>query len=156
MADAITSSNARIFVGTTAAASDQSGFEADTYTQILGVTDIGEFGDAANEVTVDFLENGRTQKIKGQRNAGNLELVVAHRADDAGQDALITAEGTTFDYNFYVELDDEDSGESTGTIFYFRAKVMSKRVTVGAADNIVSRTFTLGINSPIIEVAPAA
>lgn len=155
MADAITSSLSKIWIGTTAAATDQSGFEADTYTQILGVTDIGEFGDAANEVTVDFLESGRTQKLKGQRNAGNLELVVAHRADDPGQDALITAEGTTFDYNFYVELNDEDSGETTGSIFYFRAKVMSKRANVGGADSVVTRTFTLGINSAIIEVAPA-
>jgi hypothetical protein len=156
MADAITSSNATVSIGTTAAASDQSGFEGDTYTQILGVKDVGEFGDAANEVTTDVLETGRTLKLKGQRNAGNLELVVDHRADDAGQDALITAEGTTFDYNFKVTLDDADDGESTGSVFYFRAKVMSKRVTVGAADNVVTRTFTLGINSAIVEVAPAA
>lgn len=155
MSTGVTSNGAKIFIGTTATATDQSEFEADSYIEIGGAIDIGEFGDESTEVTSIPLSEGRVLKFKGSRNAGTLALIVDYRADDVGQQALVAAEATTFDYNFKVEIDDAGPLDTTGTVNYFRAKVMSKRQAVGAADNMVRRTFNLGINSAIVEVDPA-
>lgn len=145
----------RVFIGTTAPADSILDFEGDTYTEVGGVVDVGDYGDEAAEVTSDRLSEGRTLKFKGIRNAGTLTLQVDDLPGDAGQDALIIAEGTNFDYNFRVEFDNAGPTDTQGGVDYFRAKVMSKGRNIGAANNMLRRTFNLGINSEIFEVAPA-
>ena len=95
-----------------------------------------------------------TRKAKGVRDAGNLALTVARDPSDAGQGALIAAEGTNNKFAFKVTYPDRVTPTGTDSIDYFRALVMSKRNNVGNADNVIRRSFELGIDSAIISVDP--
>jgi hypothetical protein len=150
-----TASDWRIFIGTTAPATTQSEFEADTYIEIEEVESLGEFGDESADVTFTALKDGRTRHLKGPRDAGTKELVVGRDPLDPGQNALIAAEATKFEYNFKVIAADAASELYTDSVFYYRAKVMSGRVNAGAADNVVRRNFNLGIQTKPLEIPSA-
>lgn len=140
-----TSANCKFHIGTKAQATDLTEFQADTYTEVGSIEDLGEFGDAFNAVTFTSLGDGRVRKLKGTKDAGDMTLVVAFDAGDAGQTALVAAaDDTSSDgYNCMVELND-------GTAFYFRAQIMGARITVGAADNVIRRNVTIAIDSAVL------
>jgi hypothetical protein len=73
--------------------------------------------------------------------------------EDVGQQELLMAFDSQLDFNFKVTLNDALTISGEPTVQYFRGKIMSKRRNIGTVDNIVRRTFTIGINSPIYEVA---
>jgi hypothetical protein len=149
-----TGSGVQIFIGTTVAAENLSQFLSDSYTLIGETEDLGEFGDEAEEVTFASLADGRLRKLKGVRNAGTMALIVGDDPADAGQSALIVAEASVLDYNFKVVLNDPLTDGGTPSEHYFRGKVMSKRLAVGTVNNVLRRTFNIGVNSAIIEVDP--
>lgn len=140
-----TSANCKFYIGTKAPATDLTEFQSDTYTEVGSIEDLGEFGDAFNAVTFTSLGDGRVRKLKGTKDAGDMTLVVAFDAGDAGQTALVAAANDTSSdgYNCKVELND-------GTTFYFRAQVMGARITVGAADNVIRRNVTIAIDSAVL------
>lgn len=121
------------------------------YVEILEVESLGDFGDESAVTTFTALRDSRVRKLKGPRDAGNLVLVVAHDALDAGQVLLRTAERTSFSYAFKIEANDKLDANDTNSFFYFKAKVMSQRMAAGAAGNVWRDTFTLGIDSEIYE-----
>lgn len=129
-------------------------FQTDTYTLVNEAEDIGEFGDEAEEITFTALRDGRVRKFKGPKNAGTMNVVVGADLTDPGEDALVAAEAEPNDYNFKVELNDPTSLSGTPSVFYFFGKVMSKRMNVGNASNVVRRTFNVGVNSKVYEVNP--
>lgn len=130
-------------------------FNALTWQEVGEIEDLGEFGDQSNDVTFTSLGDQRTRHFKGARDAGTQTVVVGTDSSDTGQDYMITAEGTSFDYPFKVEGgDDKLTSGGTNSLSYFYGKVMSKRRQFGAADNIDKRTFTIGVNSAIIDVDP--
>jgi hypothetical protein len=145
----------RVFIGGTTTDMDESQgtFEADSYVEIEEVESIGDFGDAAESVPFTSLSDNRVRKLKGPRDAGTCALVVGDFPGDAGQTALVAAEATAFDYRFKVIGNDALTLGGDGSVSYFAAKVMGKKKSVGAANNVVRRTFDLGINSDILEVA---
>lgn len=145
-----TSANCKFYIGTKAPAADLTEFQADTYTEVGSIEDLGEFGDAFNAVTFTSLGDGRVRKLKGTKDAGDMTLVVAFDAGDAGQTALVAAANDTSSdgYNCKVELN--DMGTTNPTTFYFRAQVMGARITVGAADNVIRRNVTIAIDSAVL------
>lgn len=160
-------SGARLFIGTTGiplvpkpynpltdAAALLADFQADSYIEVGEVEDGGEFGDQSETINFTSLSDGRVRKFKGPRDAGTMNIVVGDDPTDVGQDALVAAEAQIQDYNFKIVLNDAASLGGSGSEHYFYAKVMSKRQNLGQANNIVRRTFALGINSPIVEVDP--
>lgn len=149
-----------LHIGTTTSATNQSEYEADTYTEVGEIEDIGEFGDTFNPVTFAALADGRVRKFKGTRDAGNITLVVGMDVSDSGQDALATAleDTDSDDYNFKVVFTDGDSDVSpvvTATTVYFSGKVMSRRYQPGGTDNIVRVAIDIAINTGITEVEAA-
>lgn len=146
-----TASGSKLYIGTTAAASTLSQFEADTYILVGEVENLGEFGDQSSEVTFAAIGDGRVRRSKGARDAGTMSVVVGRDPNDVGQAAMEAAEATNFNYNFKVVHADAVSEEWTDTIEYFRGLVMSKRTNVGTNDNVVRRTFNVGINTAIVE-----
>lgn len=148
MADIITSSGTRIYIGasvTSAAADTLAEFQAMTgWTEIGLVESIGEFGDRASIVTFAAINDSRMRKQKGTRDAGDLTLTVAHDPADTGQIAIEAAEATANGYAFKVLLPD-----SGGTIKFFRAFVASQPLNVGGNDNVVRKTYQLAIDSAI-------
>lgn len=148
-----TGSGVQFFIGTTAAAENLSQFFNDSYTEVGEVEDLGEFGDESEQVTFASLSNSRLQKLKGVRDAGVLALIVGADDADAGQDALVVAEADdVLDFNFKVILNDKATIAGTPSEHYFRGKVMSKRLGVGTVNNVVRKTFNIGVNSEILSV----
>lgn len=150
-----TASGCAIYIGTTADADSQSEFEADTYTLVGEVTNMGEFGRVYALITHSSLDDRNVRKFKGQRDDGTMTLIVGSDAQDAGQAALYDALDSDQDFNIKVEEnDDTDESGATPTTSYFRAKIMSARKTIGDAQNVVTRRIDVAIQSgSIIEVA---
>ena len=132
-----------------------SDFAGESWTEIAWVENMGNFGDQSAEITFDAIGEGRTLKLKGTRNAGNMDLVCGLVADDAGQLLLRAAEATPDDYAFKVTFNDLPAGGSNASERYFIAKVMSVRETLDTANNVVKLNATLGINSNIVKVDAA-
>jgi triacylglycerol esterase/lipase EstA (alpha/beta hydrolase family) len=147
-----TAAQSRVYIGTTGQANDVSDYEADSYTEVGEVEDLGEFGDTAEEVTFTALADRRTRKFKGSFNAGTMTIVCGSDPEDVGQDALLAAFTSDFDYNFKVTLNDQITVGGTPSTLFFSGKVMSKSRNVGQVNNVVRQTFMVGINTEILEV----
>lgn len=153
MANITTAAGAQVSIGTTVAATTLTAFQADTYTPIGFVEDLGEFGDQANAVNFTGLADRRTRKAKGSYDAGDLTVTAGADPSDAGQTALVAAFASDLDYNVRVVLPDKITNAGTGTTIYFKGKIMSKRRNVGSVENVIRRMFTIAINSDQLEVA---
>ena len=149
-------SGTKLYIGGVAASLSQvlADYQNDSYIEVGEVEDLGAFGDESTEITFDSLSRGRTLKLKGTRNAGNMPVTVGDDTTDEGQIAMEAAEGTKFDYNFYIELPDAETIGGENSKHYFAGKVMSKRRNVGTANNVIRRNFSVGINSDIVETEP--
>jgi hypothetical protein len=158
--DITNSTGTRIFIGPVAPFSvdSQSEFAALTpYVEIGLVDTLGEFGGEAARVTANPLGTGVMQKAKGTTDPGTLALVVFHDPLDAGQIAAAAA-AAPLNRNRYaikIILPDAPGETYTSTTVYCRALVMSRRLNVGAADNVMRRAFSLEIDSIPVEVLAA-
>ena len=130
-------------------------FAAQSWVNIGWLESIGPFGDEASEITFDSIDAGRTQKLKGTRNAGNMELICGIDYTDDGQATLRGAETEIFDYAFKVTFDDAPT-DGTASERYFIAKVMSAREVLEGANNVARLSAVLGINSNIVQVSASA
>lgn len=101
---------AKTYIGSTIAVPgadlNQASFAGQVWTEIGETENLGTFGDTAAEITFDSISSNRTRRLKGTRNAGNMELVCGLDYADAGQLALIAAEKTIHDYAFRVVFND--------------------------------------------------
>lgn len=155
-----TAAGCRLYIGGKTGADTQTEYEADTYVDVGEIEDLGEFGDTFSSVTFTSLKDGRVRKYKGTADAGDLTVTVGLDNGDAGQSAVKTAhkDRSKGDYNVKITLNDGDPTATpviNPTTFYMRVKVMNNTVAPGAADNVVRRNITMGINSDILELLPA-
>lgn len=153
-----TAAGSKLYIGTPSA--DQSDlspllatYTADTYIEVGEVEDLGEFGDTAGQQTFASLADRRVRKFKTTFDAGTIPVTAGSDPDDDGQAAMVAAFADDLDYNFKVTLNDKLTLMGTPTTLYFKGKVMSKRRMVGKVDNIVRQSFSVGINSEVLEVA---
>lgn len=130
----------------------QSEYEAQTWVEVKGVTNLGEFGDSSADITTTELNDNRVQHAKGARDGGSPAFVCNNKPSDPGQQAMYNAEGQPFDYAFKVVFPDKATVNGTGSTRYFRGKVMSIREGVGSANNPITVTFNVGINSDVVRV----
>ena len=137
-------------------ANTQSAYAALSYTAVGEVETLGEIGDSAQAITFISLSDARVRKLKGAFDAGDLALTVANDPLDAGQLALVAASKTKSSYAFRIVLQDGADANDTDTTLYFRAKVMTRRLNVGGANDVTKRAFTLGIDSEVVEIASVA
>jgi len=131
---------------------DVSAYEADTYTLIGEVESIGEYGDEANNIEFLSIGDARVRNIKGARNAGAISITCGNDTTDAGQVAMKAAVDSNLNYPIKVVYDDKATSGGAGSIDYFRALVMSRRVNPAGADDITRITFNLGINTQLTSV----
>lgn len=144
----------KIYIGTTAVCATTSAYAADTWAEIGGASEIGDYGDTANEIKIDIISDGRTHKAKGTFDAGTMTLKCAYNSADTGQVALIAAVADPKGYNFKVVGNDKITPTTgTNSISYFNAKVMSKAIGRGTANNIVMLNSSLAIDSSVLNVA---
>ena len=151
-----TAAGARLFIGTQQAASVQADYETDSFTEVGQVSDLGQFGDQATEVTFSTLADSRLRRFKGQLDAGTMTVVAGYDGLDDGQAAMRAAaeDRSKLDYNFKVVLNDAVTVNGVPSIIYFHGKVMSKQLNVGNVGNVVTDTFKVGINSDFVVVDP--
>jgi hypothetical protein len=149
---------AKLYIGTTLAGKTADfvlgDFAGQSWVAVAWLENIGAFGDEATEITFDAIDQGRTQKLKGTRNAGNMEVVAGAEYDDPGQINIRAAEAQPLDYAFKVEFDDAPIA-GTPSERYFIAKVMSAREQLDTANNVIRLQATLGVNSNIVRVNAA-
>ena len=147
---------ARLYVSSavTSEPANAAAYAALSWTEVGDVESIGEYGDESQIITAATLQDSRVFKGKGPRDAGTLVLTVLDRPDDTGQDALVTGEGTFFNYPFKITLPNKLTSGGTDEINYFIGLIMSKRLNVGDTTNIVRRVFNIAINSQITVTDP--
>lgn len=156
MADIFTATGAKFYIGPSVAATpaNAAAYAALSWTEVTLVESLGDYGDESAEVTGAALGDGRMRKAKGARNAGTVELVAFHAADDLGQQAVEAAEATYNNYAFKVVLPNRLTTGGTDQIDYFKGLVRSKRMSVGNNDNLVRKHYSIALNSAITTVAP--
>lgn len=128
-------------------------YQAESYIDVGEVEDLGQFGDASPAINFATLADGRERIFKGPRSAGTQTVVCGADSSEDGQTAMIAAEATPLDYMFRVTLNDQETLGGTPSVLYYHGKVMSKRLNVGNASNVVRRNFDVAVNSEVLEVA---
>jgi hypothetical protein len=147
---------AKVYVGSASATiSALDDFEADTYTQIKEVEDLGSWGAEAKEITFISLEDSHVRRRAGSIDSGKVAMVCGRDPLDPGQNILRANVGSHLPYAFKVELNDAPNEAGLPTTFYFRAVIMSAQNKFSKADDITMTDFTLGIDAAILEL-PAA
>jgi hypothetical protein len=127
--------------------------EISGWVEVEEIEDLGELGDTAEEITFTALNNRRVRKMKGPRNAGTMAVVVGRDPLDDGQAALVAAERTDFNYAFKVEYNDARTEGHTNSVEYFVGTVLSRPTNLGNVSNVTRRTFNIGVNTAVYEVA---
>lgn len=159
MAGIFATAGAKLYIGQSLAAKTTNfvlgDFAAQSWIQVGWMENIGAFGDEAASVTFDAIEQQRTQKLKGTRNAGDMTVVCGIDYEDQGQITLRAAEATSNNYAFKVQFNDAPTGGDPSER-YFIGLVMSARETLDTANNVMKLNATIGINSNIVRVSAAA
>lgn len=122
------------------------------WIEIEEVEDHGTFGDASEAITFTAVGNKRVRKLKGPKDAGTQSVVVGRDPLDDGQEALIVAEGTDFNYAHRVVFNDARSPNHSKSELFFAGMVMSKANNAGNVSNVVRRNFDIGINTAVYEL----
>lgn len=137
-----------------ASSMSQSDFAGETWTQVEPLETIGSFGDTAEEVTTTLISDARVRRLKGARDAGVLELVAGLDYSDAGQLAMLDAEGMPHNYAFKVTFNDAPAG-GTPSERMFVGMVMSASEQLDGANNVMKVNFRIAINSNVVRVFAA-
>ncbi|MEY2689958.1 MAG: hypothetical protein RL375_4158 [Pseudomonadota bacterium] len=117
-----------------------TGYEALTFSAVGEITDMGEFGREYTLVTHNPIANRGTQKFKGSFNEGQMTLQLGLDTDDAGQIIMKAGALSDADYSFEVTTQNGDK-------YFFQAKVMSFRLSVGNVDQITTATCMLELTT---------
>lgn len=130
-------------------------FSSVVWTEVKGWQTMGAIGDAATLITESVISSGRDLKAKGTRNAGSMQNNFIILPDDLGQEALIAAEQSSYNFPFKIEFDDAPptGTDPTGTIKYFYGIVMTAQENGGGANTARLISGNVEINSKIITVA---
>lgn len=133
----------------------EADFSTETWTEITGLESLGSVGDTSEEIAQAVVGEGRTKRIKGTRNAGAMEVVMAINYADAGQQALLAAEKTPQDYAFRVVFNDAPEG-GTPSERMFIAKVGSVSEAYDTANSVMKLNSSLWVNSNVVRINAAA
>lgn len=128
---------------------------ARVYTEVIGTTDLGEFGAEGKELTSAHVDDGLVYKLKGSIDNGSLEIICDRDPSDPGQIAMRAAAATWDNYLFKIVLNDKPTGGTQASTYCFRGPVLSAKNTLKGADDITQTTFKISISGDIIEVLAA-
>ena len=143
--------NSKVYIGTPSATQT-----TDTYTRILGITDVGEHGDEPEIVKVQTIDSKRPLKLKGTVDGGTFEFTVTREMGDAGQIALRAAAATDAEYNLKIEADDKPAGASAKPTTQYLRGLVSVKHKHGGANDTFSQTFVFEITAAPVTVPASA
>lgn len=78
-------------------------FNGAVWTEVGGLTNLGDLGDTQEFVTQSFINETRTRMTKGTRTGSTMENTFAPLPSDPGQLIMSAAENTCLPYQFKVE-----------------------------------------------------
>lgn len=122
------------------------------WIEVEEIEDMGTAGDTSEAITFTAINNKRVRKLKGPKDAGTQSVVVGRDPLDDGQEALIDAEGTDYNYAFRLVLNDARSPNHSKSEMFYAGMVMSKATNLGNVSNVVRRNFDIGINTGVYEL----
>lgn len=120
-------------------------FAGQSWLEIDGWETAGDIGDEASVITTSIINRGRDIKMKGTRNAGQMQNNFAVIPGEDGQAALIAAEKTENNWAFRIVW---EGGQTS----YFIAMVVSARFVGGGANTIRMLSSTFEVNSNVVTV----
>lgn len=123
------------------------------WEEVEETENLGEVGDTAETVSFTSIGRNRVRKLKGPRNAGTQTVVVGRDPLDDGQEALIAAEKTDFNFPFKIELNDARSENHSNSVLYYAGLVQSRPTNMGTNAQVTTRSFTIEVNTSVLEVA---
>lgn len=130
-------------------------FTGITWTEVRPLESIGSFGDVAEVVTFSALSSVRVHKLKGVRDAGNMEVVIGLDHANPGQAALLAALASQSNFAFRVVFNDAPDADGTPSERRFVAVVIGATEVLDSASSVMKLQVTLGINSNIVRIAAA-
>lgn len=148
---------AKAFNGTDFAATDFT-TGSPVWTEIGGTTNLGSAGDTSELISSKHIGSGRTRKLKGTKNAGQMQVVCDLDYADPGQIALIAAEKVKDSFAFKLVFNDAPATGSapTPSVRYFVAFVMGAAEEFNEADSVMKLNSSLELDSNIVRVPAAA
>lgn len=133
---------------------DAADYAGETWVEIDGWSEVGDYGDAAQTITTSLINRGRDIKQKGTANAGTMANTFAWLPADAGQIALKAAAAGTNKANYAFKIEHSDTeGNTTPTTDYFIGVVTSFQFSGGDANTVRNVSATIEINSNVLTVA---
>lgn len=144
-----TMANAKIYIGTTAAADDLTSYEADTYTEIKEVETISGLDDIQNFAEFTALHNSRTRRLKTTKAGADITLTCGFDPTDAGQIAVRAAAAVTqnTNYNFKVVYNDATTNKTT---VYWSGVVGNNNYPGGGNEEIAMVDFVVTNNTGFV------
>jgi hypothetical protein len=115
-----------------------------TFTEVLGVAELGSVGPESSTITFNPLGDNQTYKSKGNRNNGAIDAKGAY-GSDAGQVLLRAAEASPEEYAMKIEL-------ANGTEVLAMVIVTSYKTNIGNSGQITMFESKLEINGPVFFV----
>jgi hypothetical protein len=94
----------------------EADFASVSWTEIKGWTQAGALGDTAALISSSEINRGRDIKMKGTRNAGQMQNVFNIKGADAGQAAVIAAEKSRYNYPFKIVYAGEAPAPKSTTV----------------------------------------
>ena len=157
-----TTAGSKVFIGSAKASTDNdltaSDLTAQTWVEISPVKSIGSFGDAAESVDVSYIGRARKMKMKGVRDAGNIELVCGLDYTNAGQQAMLAAEKTNLEFAFKIEFNDRPATGASPkpSSRMFLGIVMTATEELGEANSDMTLNTTISINTNVVKTNASA
>ena len=147
-----TSTGCRLSIGPVAGTSiaTAADFAALTYTEISQIQDLGDFGDAAEDLSFAVVNDDRLHYRKGSMDGGVMPLILSYDGEDAGQAALKAASASRLNYAFKIELSGVVGEPPAEEVFYFRGRVLRHWTDVGGPDRVLSVNSEIAINSALV------
>ena len=128
------------------ATENDTGYGALSWSEVTGVSSLGELGASFEILNHVDLKDGVTRKAKGAKNNGDPALQYRVEEGDAGQGILITALDSPDPISIKVT-------RASGRIQYCQAIVAGAPDSEATAGAVNMRSTNLGVTSNIIEVA---
>ena len=149
---------AKLYIGAAIADKDTdfqaSDFTSQTWVEVKRTEALGSLGDTASEISIDLIDRGRTQRLKGTRSGGSMEVVCGIDYADAGQIALLAAEKSRENFAFRLVLNDAPAS-GTPSERMFIAMVASAVEAFDTANNVMKLNASLWVNSNVVKVNAA-
>lgn len=143
-------------LNTPPATDDAAGYAALVYTELGCVESLGTFGATRNQTEFICLNDGQINRLGGATDQGQLEMTIAFDDTNPAFDILMDAVESGLTHYVKIVLPNKLAAAGNGSIFYFGGKVTSSAVNVAGADDVVTITATITINTKPVRVKATA